>query len=66
MRHVPIQSLLEKIFANSEGKKDKRRLGRAHETVTKKLDKNRQAYIDKNGTSKWSPLKDRFYRRTWK
>lgn len=60
MRHVPIQSLLQTIFASTEGKKDKRRLDQAHETVTQKPVKDRKSYIDNNGTTKWSPLKDRF------
>ena len=60
MRHVPIQSLLQTIFSDVEGVKDKHRLERAHVTVTKKPAQDRKSYIDKNGTTKWSPLKDRF------
>lgn len=60
MRHVPIQNLLEKIFANSEGKTDKRRLERAHVTVAQRPADDRKTYIDNNGPAKWSPLKNRF------
>lgn len=60
MRYVPIQSLLQTVFADTDGEKDKRRLERAHEIVTLTPAKDRKSYIDNNGTSKWSPLKDRF------
>jgi hypothetical protein len=60
MRYVPIQSLLQTIFADSEGGKDKRRLEKAHETVTRTSTKDRKSYIDKKGTPNWSPLKNRF------
>ncbi len=60
MRYVPIQSLLQTFFADSEGEKDKRRLEQAHATVIDMPPANRKQYIDNNGTTKWSPLKNRF------
>ncbi len=52
MRHVAIDDLLQSIFATSEGKKDKKRLEKAHQTVTKRPVNNRAAHIDANGVQK--------------
>lgn len=60
MRYVPIQSLLQTIFADPEGTEDKRRLDRAHKTAAPKPPENRKKYIDNNGTTKWTPIKNRF------
>lgn len=60
MRHVPIDSLLRSVFTDQDGQKEKRRLDRAHTTVEKKATGDRNTYINNNGTTKWSPLKDRF------
>lgn len=60
MRHVPIKGLLKTIFADPIGKLNKRRLDRAHKTVSGKPPADRKAYIDNNGTTKWTPLKNRF------
>ncbi|MGE0621475.1 MAG: hypothetical protein AB7I04_08465 [Pseudomonadales bacterium] len=59
MRHVQIDALLRSAFSNATGKKDKRRLDRAHKLVTSKAAGLRQAYINSNGVSKWSPIKNR-------
>lgn len=77
MRHIDLGNLLQTIFATPEGKKDKKRLDKAHKIVITKPGKTRPAYIDSNGVrqnlikgradyiedngaSKWTPLKDRF------
>jgi hypothetical protein len=60
MRHVPIKSLLKTIFSDRPGKTTKQRLDIAHKTVTTQRPKDRKAYIDNNGATKWSPLKNRF------
>lgn len=60
MRYVPIKDLLNAIFADQQGVKDKRRLARAHQVLTNKPANDRQTYVDNNGTAKWSPLKERF------
>lgn len=60
MRHVHMESLLRSVFADQAGKKDKQRLYKSHKRVVKKRAKDRSAYIDNNGATKWSPIKDRF------
>lgn len=55
-----MNTLIRSAYADQEGKKDKRRLDRAHTTVTNKSAKDRKTYIDNNGATKWSPIKDRF------
>jgi hypothetical protein len=59
MRHVPLNQILSQIFATPEGEKEKCRLFKAHKKVARKPPASRQGYIDKNGTNKWSPLKDK-------
>lgn len=60
MRHVPIQNLLQTIFADQAGKTAIQRLELAHLTAAGKTGADRETYIDKNGTIKWSPLKNHF------
>ncbi len=60
MRHVPIQSLLQTIFADQAGKTAKQRLDRAHRLAAQKSAQERKAYIERNGTTKWTPLKEHF------
>ncbi len=60
MRHVPIESLLRSVFTGQDGQRDKRRLDRAHTTVTNRPADDRNTYINNNGATKWSPIKDRF------
>lgn len=60
MRYVPIHSLLQTIFAEPAGNREKQRLDRAHVAAAQRPAEKRQTYIEKNGTAKWSPLKNRF------
>lgn len=60
MRYVPINDLIQVIFAQEGGTNDEQRLAQAQKTAAGKLDKDRESYINRNGTSKWSPMKDRF------
>ena len=60
MRYVPIHDLLQTIFADQQGVTIKQTLEKAHRLVTQKSADDRKAYINNNGTRKWSPLKDRF------
>lgn len=59
MRHISVKDLIKTVFADASGKKDKTRLARAHEVVKGKPSDQRQKYIDRNGSSKWSPIKSR-------
>lgn len=59
MRHIPLNTLIKAIFADADGKKDKQRLDRAHKTVKGKEKGQRQGYIDRNGSGKWSLIKNR-------
>lgn len=60
MRYVPIESLLLSVFTGQDGQRDKRRLDSAHTRVTNKPVADRNTYINNNGATKWSPIKDRF------
>lgn len=60
MRYVPINELLQTVFTQVDGAKDKDRLKRAHKRVSETSPEDRKEYIDNNGTSKWSPMKERF------
>ncbi|CAM2067741.1 hypothetical protein SCOR_20330 [Sulfidibacter corallicola] len=60
MRHVPIDDLLNTIFACQDGKAAKIRLAKAHKHLTEISAKKRKDYVEKNGPAKWSPLKDLF------
>lgn len=59
MRHVPMKDAVKKIFDGPDGKKDKKRLSRARRTLEGKASQDRKAYIRRNGSSKWSPIKAR-------
>ena len=58
MRHISIENLCQVAFGNADGKKLIERLTVAHKTVETMLENERQAYIDRNGSSKWSPVKN--------
>ena len=60
MRHVQMNALLRSIYADHAGKVAKQRLARAHKVVTKKPARVRKTYVDNNGRTKWSPIKNRF------
>lgn len=55
-----MDTLLQSIFADQSGRTAKQRLARAHRLVTRMHSKDRKAYVDNNGTNKWSPIKNRF------
>lgn len=59
MRYVPLNKLINSIFADAAGKKDKKRLERAHKVAKGKKDDLRKKYINRNGSGKWSPVKNR-------
>lgn len=59
MRHIPLDQLIKTIFADANGKKDEKRLFRAHKKLIPKTPDERRAYIRSNGTSKWTPIKNR-------
>jgi hypothetical protein len=60
MRHIELGTLLTQIFADADGQKAKRRLERAHQTASKRVNAAlRKKYIDANGSGKWKPIKDR-------
>jgi hypothetical protein len=59
MRHIPLNNLLEQIFADAAGTTVQKRLFRAHKKAARMDPTLRHGHIKKNGTNKWSPLKDR-------
>lgn len=59
MRHISLKKLFKVTFASSDGKKYKLRLSTAHKSVKAKPEGQRQNYIDRNGSKKWSPIKTR-------
>jgi hypothetical protein len=58
MRHIAIEDLSDIVFRDADGKKYKKRLAAAHKTVAQKLANERQGYINRNGSTKWSPIKN--------
>jgi hypothetical protein len=58
MRHISIEDLCQSVFGDVEGKKFRARLLATHKTVETMLANERQGYIDRNGSSKWSPIKN--------
>ena len=60
MRYIPIDGTLQAIFQTPEGQRKRAQLTRAHQTAFTKTDEERRAYIDSNGSSKWSSLKTSF------
>ena len=59
MRYVALGYALASIFADADGNKDKQRLDRAHARASEKTGEDRRTYINNNGISKWSPIKDK-------
>jgi len=57
MRHIPLKDFIFRIFAGTGGAKHKKRLFRAHKKLAQMAPAERQTYIEKNGTPKWSPIK---------
>lgn len=47
------------IFADDDGKKAKARLNRAHKKLARMVPSNRKAHTDRNGPTKWGPIKNR-------
>ncbi len=60
MRFVPLNELIDDIYSTEEGRRDRDRLARARRRLAVEPPAERQGYIDRNGTNKWSPLKARF------
>lgn len=60
MRFVDINSLCQTVESDIEGAKECAVLFRAHKSAAVKYAHDRQGYINRNGTAKWSPLKVRF------
>lgn len=60
MRHIQLNTLLTQIFADDDGKKAKASLDRAHKRVGKKrTPKTKKKYVDDNGSTKWTRIKNR-------
>jgi hypothetical protein len=59
MRHVPLDAVLEELFADPAGSKLRERLTRAGKRLIEFADAVRLNHIRRNGSNKWSPLKDR-------
>jgi hypothetical protein len=59
MRHISLKVLFKFTLADADGKKCKLRLSTAHKSVKAMAEDQRQSYIDRNGSKKWSPIKIR-------
>lgn len=59
MRYIPLSTLVKQVFANASGKKDKKRLLKAHIKLVSMTPGDRQDYIRDNGPTKWAPIKNR-------
>lgn len=57
MRHISIEDVCERIFGDADGQKYEKRLAAAFKTVQEKAADQRQDYINRNGNTKWSPIK---------
>lgn len=58
MRHIKLKDLIKVIAADAEGKKDMQRLTKAYKTAKSKAEDPRKKYIDRYGSTKWSPIKN--------
>lgn len=59
MRHVPLKKVLKRVFADEAGQSAKKRLQRAQKAVSLWAVNDRQGYITRNGSEKWSSVKSR-------
>lgn len=59
MRHVPLEDLINTICANPDAKADRKRLLRTHKKLVRMPPAARQEYIRRNGSKKWTPIKNR-------
>lgn len=59
MRYIQLDTLLAQIFADDAGKKARKQLYRAHKKLAKMEPADRKGHTDKNGTTKWTPIKNR-------
>jgi hypothetical protein len=59
MRHVPLDTLIGEVLSDDEGAKAMRRLTRAHKRAANMEEARRQQDIRRNGSGKWSPIKNR-------
>jgi hypothetical protein len=57
MRYISLKDVLKCAFSGAAGKKCLVRLSTAHKSVRAKPADQRQRYIDRNGSAKWSPVK---------
>lgn len=59
MRYIPLTDLIAEIFSDAAGAKTRQRLVRAHIKAAQMDPGLRYDHCKRNGTNKWSPLKDR-------
>ena len=59
MRYIALNDLIAEIFADAEGSEVQQRLLRAQRKSVRLAPRLRLAHIRRNGTNKWSPLKNR-------
>ena len=59
MRYIPLTDLIAEIFSDAVGAKTRQRLMRAHIKAARMDRDLRYDHCVRNGTNKWSPLKDR-------
>ena len=59
MRYIALNDLIAEIFADAEGGEVKQRLLRAQRKSVRMAPRLRLGHIRRNGTNKWSPIKDR-------
>lgn len=59
MRYISINVLIKKVLSGAEGHRHKRRLAKAHKVAKGKAEDLRKKYIDRYGSTKWSPMKSR-------
>jgi hypothetical protein len=59
MRYISLNELFAAVFADAAGRRIRRRLINAHNRLARMDPMLRHDHIRRNGTNKWSPLKDR-------
>lgn len=59
MRYISLNELLDTVFDDAAGHRIRRRLVNAHNRLVRMDPMLRYDHIRRNGTNKWSPLKDR-------
>lgn len=59
MRHIPLNTVLAQVFADTIGMQARARLERAHNRLVAMPPAERKAHTKKNGPNKWKAVKDR-------